>query len=163
MKSEGSLPPLAIVVRVRGCVNVTKDVSTTLRKLRLLRVNSSTLVRLTPSVEGMLRKAKDYVFWGRIDKNTLRLLLLKRGRLPGNRRLSDENISKYTRYGTLDELVEAVWLSSSPAEAIKPVKPVFRLNPPKGGFKRSVKKPVKKGGILGDWGDRVSRILRRMV
>ncbi len=163
MKAEENLPPLAVVVRVRGSVNVTRDVSATLRKLRLLRVNSSTLVRLTPPVEGMLRRVKEHVFWGRVDKNTLRLLLLKRGRLPGDRRLSDENVSKYTRFRTLDELVEAVWLSSSPAEAIKPVKPVFRLTPPKGGFKRSVKKPVKKGGILGDWGDRVGWMLRRMV
>lgn len=163
MKADENLPPLAVVVRVRGSVNTTKDVSATLSRLRLLKVNSSTLVRLTPSVEGMLRRAKDYVFWGRMDKNTLRLLLLKRGRLPGNRRLSDENVSKYTGYGTLEELVEAVWLSSSPSEAIKPVKPVFRLTPPKGGFKRSVKKPVKKGGVLGDWGSRVNQILKRMV
>jgi large subunit ribosomal protein L30 len=163
LEAEENLPPLAVVVRLRGSVNLTKDVSATLSRLRLLRVNSSTLVRLTPPVEGMLRRAKDYLLWGRLDKNTLRLLLSKRGRLPGGRRLSDENISKYTRYRTLDELVEAVWLSSSPAEAIKPVKPVFRLTPPKGGFKRSVKKPVKKGGVLGDWGDGVKLVLRRMV
>jgi len=150
-------------VRVRGTVNVTREVATTLSKLRLLRVNSSTLVRLTPSIEGMLKKAKDYLMWGRIDKNTLRLLLLKRGRLPGNRRLSDENIAKFTRYKSLDELVEAVWMSDSPSQALKPVKPVFRLTPPKGGFKRSVKKPVKKGGILGDWGERINTILKRMI
>lgn len=151
------------MVRVRGTVNVTKDVATTLNKLRLLRVNSSTLVRLTPSIEGMLKKAKDYLMWGRIDKNTLRLLLLKRGRLPGNRRLSDENIVKFTRYKSLDELVEVVWTSDSPSQALKPVKPVFRLTPPKGGFRRSVKKPVKKGGILGDWGERINTILKRMI
>ncbi|MEM2929349.1 MAG: 50S ribosomal protein L30 [Thermoproteota archaeon] len=163
MKAEENLPPLAVVVRVRGSVNITKDVSATLSRLRLLRVYSSTLIRLTPQAEGMLRKAKDCLFWGRVDRSMLRLLLLKRGRLPGNRRLSDENLSKYTGFKSLDELVEAVWLSSTPAEAIKPVKPVFRLTPPKGGFKRSVKKPVKRGGVLGDWGDRVGWILRRMV
>ncbi|MEM1557162.1 MAG: 50S ribosomal protein L30 [Thermoproteota archaeon] len=155
--------PLVAVVRVRGTVNVTKDVTTTLNKLRLLRVNSSTLVRLTPSVEGMLRKAKDYLMWGKIDKNTLRLLLLKRGRLPGNRRLSNENLSRFTRYKSLEELVEAVWVSDSPSKVLKPVKPVFRLTPPKGGFKKSVKKPVKKGGILGDWGERINTILKRMI
>ncbi len=162
MKAEEN-PPLAVVVRVRGSVNITKDVSATLNRLRLIRVYSSTLIRLTPHVEGMLRKAKDYLLWGRVDKNTLRLLLLKRGRLPGGKRLSDENLSKYTGYKSMNELVEAVWLSSSPAEAIKPVKPVFRLTPPKGGFKRSVKKPVKKGGILGDWGSRVNHVLKKMV
>lgn len=163
MENEGNLSPLAIVVRIRGSVNVNKEVSETLRKLRLLRVNSSTLVRLNPSTEGMLKKAKDYLLWGRLDKSTLRLLLLKRGRLPGNRRLSDENVPKYTRFKTLDELVEAAWLSGSPTEAIRPVKPVFRLTPPKGGFKRSVKKPVNRGGVLGNWGDRVNQIIRRMV
>jgi len=156
-------PPLVAVVRVRGTVNVTKEVATTLSKLRLLRANSMTLVRLTPSIDGMLKKAKDYLMWGRIDKNTLRLLLLKRGRLPGNRRLSDENLSKFTRYNSLDELVEAVWASDSPSQVLKPIKPVFRLTPPKGGFKKSVKKHVKKGGVLGDWGDRINTILKRMI
>ncbi|MEM3712117.1 MAG: 50S ribosomal protein L30 [Thermoproteota archaeon] len=155
--------PLVVVVRIRGAVNVTRDVAATLNKLRLLRVNSSTLVRLNPSVEGMLRKAKEYLMWGRIDKNTLRLLLLKRGRLPGGRRLSNENLVKFTRYKSLEELVEAVWTSNSPSQVLKPVKPVFKLTPPKGGFKRSVKKPVKKGGILGDWGDRINTILKRMI
>ncbi len=155
--------PLIAVVRVRGTVNVTKEVATTLSKLRLLRVNSSTLIRLTPSVEGMLKKAKDHLMWGRIDKGTLRLLLLKRGRLPGGMRLSDENLSRFTRYKSLDELVEAVWASESPSRVLKPIKPVFRLSPPKGGFRRSVKKPVKKGGVLGDWGDRISTILKRMI
>lgn len=155
--------PLIAVVRVRGAVNVTKDVATTLNRLRLLRVNSSTLIRLTPSVEGMLKKAKDYLMWGRIDKSTLRLLLLKRGRLPGDRRLSDENLSKFTRYKSLDELVEAVWAGESPSRVLKPIKPVFRLTPPKGGFRSSVKKPVKKGGVLGDWGDRINIILKRMI
>jgi large subunit ribosomal protein L30 len=155
--------PLIAVVRVRGTVNVTKEVATTLSKLRLLRVNSSTLIRLTPSVEGMLKKAKDHLMWGRIDKGTLRLLLLKKGRLPGGRRLSDENLSRFTRYKSLDELVEAVWTGESPSQVLKPIKPVFRLSPPKGGFRRSVKKPVKKGGVLGDWGDRISTILKRMI
>ncbi|MGQ9478574.1 MAG: 50S ribosomal protein L30 [Thermoproteota archaeon] len=163
MEDEEKLPPLALVVRVRGTVNTTRDVSETLSKLRLLRVNSSTLVRLTPSVEGMLRKAKDYLMWGRIDRGTLRLLLLKRGRLPGNRRLSDENVSKFTGYVSLDELVDAVWRSEFPAKALRPMKPFFRLTPPKGGFKRSVKKHVRKGGILGDWGDTINMIVRRMV
>lgn len=163
MEAEKNLTPLAVIVRVRGLVNTTKDVSATLSKLSLLRVNSSTIVRLTPQVEGMLRRAKDHLLWGRIDKGMLRLLLLKRGRLPGNRRLSNENVSRFTRHRSLDELVEAVWLSASPKEALKPVKPVFRLTPPKGGFKRSVKKHVKKGGVLGDWGNRVNQILKRMV
>jgi large subunit ribosomal protein L30 len=156
-------PPLIAVVRVRGAVNVSREVATTLSRLRLLRVNSSTLLRLTPPVEGMLKKAKDHLMWGRIDKKTLQLLLLKRGRLPGDRRLSDENISKFTRYKSLDELVEAVWKSDSPSRALKPIKPVFRLTPPKGGFKRSVKKPVKRGGVLGDWGERINSMLRRMI
>jgi large subunit ribosomal protein L30 len=163
LEDEKNLPPLAVVVRVRGSVNTNRDVSNTLRRLRLLRVNSSTIIRLTPPVEGMLKQAKDHVLWGRIDKNMLRLLLLKRGRLPGNRRLSDENVSKFTKYGSLNELVESVWLSAYPRDALKPVKPVFRLTPPKGGFKKSIKKNVKKGGVLGDWGNRVNQVLKRMV
>lgn len=163
MEAEKNLPPLLVVVRVRGTVNMNREVLNTLNKLKLLRVNSSTLVRLTPPVEGMLKTAKDYLMWGRINKGLLRLLLLKKGRLPGNRRLSDESISKFTKCRSLDEFVESIWLSDSPAEAIKPIKPVFRLTPPKGGFKRSIKKPINKGGVLGDWDSRISLVLKRMI
>jgi large subunit ribosomal protein L30 len=43
------------------------------------------------------------------------------------------------------------------------IKPVFRLHPPKKGFKGSVKKPYKDGGELGYRGRDVNDLLKRMM
>ena len=47
---------------------------------------------------------------------------------------------------------------------VKGLKPVFRLNPPRGGFeRRGIKKPRSLGGALGYRGDKIKELLGRMV
>ncbi|MEM2203989.1 MAG: 50S ribosomal protein L30, partial [Sulfolobales archaeon] len=43
------------------------------------------------------------------------------------------------------------------------VKPVFRLHPPSGGFKGSIKKPYGNGGELGYRGQDINDLIRRMI
>jgi len=38
------------------------------------------------------------------------------------------------------------------------IKPVFRLHPPRGGFKRTIKKPITQGGETGYRGPRHKRV-----
>jgi large subunit ribosomal protein L30 len=46
---------------------------------------------------------------------------------------------------------------------LKIIKPVFRLHPPKKGFKRSVKKMFNDGGELGYRGPEINELLLRMI
>jgi large subunit ribosomal protein L30 len=95
----------------------------------------------------MIQKVKDYVAWGEIDEDALASMLEMRGRLNGNKRLTDQFIKEKTSYGTIKEFASAV---SGGAASLKDagIKPVFRLHPPRKGH-RGTKKTVKEGGELG--------------
>ncbi|MEA1904955.1 MAG: uL30 family ribosomal protein, partial [Candidatus Hadarchaeota archaeon] len=51
------------VVRIRGSVNVSRDVEETLWMLGLARVNHCVVVHDSSSYKGMLQKVKDFVTW----------------------------------------------------------------------------------------------------
>ncbi|HDI75294.1 MAG TPA: 50S ribosomal protein L30, partial [Thermoprotei archaeon] len=126
------------VIRIRGTVGVRKDIEYTLRLLRLVRKFHAVVIDDRPDYLGMLQKVKDYVTWGEIDAETLAELLRKRGRLAGNRRLTDEDVKKLG-YSSIEEFAEAVIEFKAELSDIPGLKPVFRLDPPKGGFKGTIK------------------------
>jgi len=157
--SENSL---LILVRIRGTVNVRHDVSYALRSLRLNHVNNAVLLRMSPSLKGQLQKVKDYIAWGEISRDILIKLLKKRGRLRGDRPLT-EGFLKDIGYSSLEEFADALLNGSISLNKLDGVKPVFRLHPPKGGYKRTVKKGVKEGGVLGYWGPEINKLIDRMI
>ncbi|MCD6323586.1 MAG: 50S ribosomal protein L30 [Desulfurococcales archaeon] len=154
---------LYAIVRIRGTVDVPPDVETTLRLLRLTRKYSAVIYPKNETIDGMLQVVKDWVTWGEVDREVLKELLLKRGRLPGNRRLSEEGVKNVLGI-TLDELLDNLMEGKLLWHKLDgKVKPVFRLHPPKGGFKRSTKKPYKAGGELGYRGSEINALLKKMI
>ncbi len=67
------------VIRIRGPVRVKGEINDTMKMLRLHRKNVCSIYEKTPSISGMLIKAKDYITWGEINDETLKLLIEKRG------------------------------------------------------------------------------------
>jgi len=153
---------LLAVIRLRGIVGVPGDVEATLKMLRLHKVNHATLVEDTPSYRGMLLKASGYITYGEVNKETLTELLRKRGRLVGNKPVTDEYAKKLGFTG-LEELAEALLEGRVKVKDLPGLKPVFRLHPPSGGFKRSVKKPIGAGGELGYRGAEINELLKKMM
>ncbi|HIP17685.1 MAG TPA: 50S ribosomal protein L30 [Methanothermococcus okinawensis] len=150
------------VVRVRGSVGVRGDIADTLKMLRLHRVNHCVIVPNTETYKGMLNKVKDYITYGEIDKDTLIKLILKRGRLPGNKRLNEEKIKELTNL-SVEELSEKI-ISGEITLKNTPLKPVFRLHPPKKGYdKGGIKKPFSVGGALGYRGSEINKLLDKMI
>ena len=135
------------IVRLRGGVNTRPEIIDTLNLLRINRVNHCAVVREDPHYRGMIQKVKDYVAWGNIDDDTLALLLEKRGRLSGNRRLTDEFIKEKTAFGSINDFAKAVNAGSASLKDAG-IKPIFRLHPARKGL-RSTKKTVPQGGVLG--------------
>lgn len=150
------------VVRVRGTVGVRRDIRDTLRMLRLVRVNHAVIVDDRPSYLGMLQKAKDYITWGEINAETLAALLRKRGRLIGDKPLTDEVVRKYTPYKTIDEFARAVINFEAELSDIPELKPVFRLHPPRKGYE-GIKRSWKEGGALGYRGEAINDLIMRMI
>ncbi|MGQ9788305.1 MAG: 50S ribosomal protein L30 [Candidatus Hadarchaeaceae archaeon] len=148
------------VIKIRGDINARQEVKDTLRMLGLARVNHCILVEDNDSVLGMLRKVKDYVTWGEIRADVLQQLLAKRGKLIGDKRLTDELVRGRLNL-SLAELAAKVVGSNMKLEDVC-IKKVFRLHPPSGGFK-STKRPVKGLGDLGYRGDKINDLLIRMM
>ena len=71
--NAGSAEQIA-VVRIRGSIRVAPAISSTLDKLNLQRVNYATIIPNTPSMQGMLKKAKDYLTWGDASTETVSAL-----------------------------------------------------------------------------------------
>ncbi|MCD6089306.1 50S ribosomal protein L30 [Candidatus Bathyarchaeota archaeon] len=150
------------VVRIRGIVNVRKEVEDTLRMLNLQRNCHATLIDDRPSFLGMLRKAQNIVTWGEVSKETISLLLKKRGRTIGDTPLTDE-YAKKIGYKSLDDLADAIYNLKVMLKDLPGVKPVFRLHPPRKGFKGSIKKSYRAGGEAGYRGEAINDLIRRMV
>ena len=150
------------VIRIRGRVGLRKPVVETLQFLRLHRKFHLVLIDDRPSYRGMLQNAKDYITWGEVDTETIALLLKSRGRLRGNIRLTDALVKKYTQYGTIDEFAKAIAELNVELGDYDKIKPVFRLHPPKGGFKGKIKRPVKDHGELGKR-DNINELIKKMA
>jgi len=132
-------------IRVRGSVNVLPQIKKTLELLRLDRVNH--LVLVEDKQRGMLNKVQSYTTFGEIDAETIALVLKKRGRLAGNKKLGKEFLEKNKLKG-FDEAAKAVFEGKKKLKELG-VKPVFRLSPPKKGYERAgIKKGYSVGGAL---------------
>ena len=152
---------LLAVVRIRGRVNIRKEVEDTLGMLRLHRVNHCVLVPEIPEYLGMLQKAKDWITWGKVDKKTIIELFKKRGMIIGGKRLDENNMKKITKYNVLDSFVDDLIKGKIKFKDCPKLKPVFRLSPPKKGYK-ATKLPYPKGD-LGNRKEDISKLLKRMI
>ncbi|MEM4728350.1 MAG: 50S ribosomal protein L30 [Thermoplasmata archaeon] len=150
------------VVRVRGGVRTRTDVRDTLRMLHLTRQNHLSFVPEDSTHRGMLQKVKDFVTWGEIDEETAFRVLEARGRLEGNRPLTEDYLKANTSYASLRELAAAIASSKASLSGLKGVKPVIRLHPPLGGYENT-KKAFRQGGSLGYRGSAICSLILRML
>lgn len=139
--AEAKNDKLVAVVRIRGRVNVRSDITETLDRLHLKRVNNCALIQLpNPSMQGMIHKCENYVSYGEIDEITLTKLLEKHA---------------------ADLSAKDVLAGKYDAVKFKELMP-FRLHPPRHGYK-STKLSVKNGGDLGYKGIEINKLIARMI
>lgn len=150
------------VIRVRGSVNVKPDIKDTLKMLRLNRINHCVLLPKTESYSGMLQKVKDYVTWGEIAPQTLAKMIIHRGRLIGDKKVSDKYVKTNTKYKSIMSLAKAISEGETKYQELKDIKPVIRLHPPRKGY-GGVKKSYKLGGALGYRGEDINKLIDKMI
>ena len=150
------------VVRVRGTINIKPDIKRTLQLLNLTRVNHCIILEDSAVVKGMLHRAKDYITWGEIDKAMLTKLIQTRGRLEGDRELTEDHVKNTTSFKNLEKLSEALLAQKLKYKEIPEVKPVFRLHPPRKGYE-GIKRSFVNRGALGYRGKEINTLLDRMM
>lgn len=138
------------VIRLRGSVNLSVEKKDTLEKLRLKAVNNCVIVPKNPTFDGMLKKVKDCITWGEVKDDVLNKLILKRGRLQGDKKLDEKKTKE----------VSAKILKDNSTKNVE-IKKIFRLSPASKGLK-SIKSNFPKGD-LGNRGDEINKLLERMI
>jgi large subunit ribosomal protein L30 len=138
------------VIRLKGLTGLRKDVEDTFSMLRLNRKMHCIVLKESDNVKGMLQKVRNWSTYGEIDDKVLKLLIEKRGRKPGDKRLNKEEAEEIFK-----KIKETGKMSNE-------IKPVFRLTPPSKGFKKSIKQHYPKGE-LGYRGEKINELLKRMI
>jgi len=150
------------VVRVRGTIRASRYVRETLQMLHLTRNNYGVLIDNRSPFLGMLKTAQNFITWGEASKEIVNILIRKRGRLTGNKKLTDEYAQRIG-YKSLEELAEAIFDCRVEYWKLPNVQPVFKLRPPTKGFKGKIKKGYGAGGELGYRGEKINELIGRMV
>lgn len=150
------------VVRVRGTINLKPDIKRTLQLLRLNRTNHCVLLEESNYSQGMLYIAKDYITWGEVDKNLLSNLILSRGKITGDKDLTEDYIKSATSHNNIEKLAQAIINNKFKYKDIPDVKPIFRLNPPKKGYE-GIKRSFINKGALGYRGKEINKLISRMI
>lgn len=154
---------LLLVVRLRGRSSTPPEVESTLKLLRLTRKFHAVIYPENESIKGMLEVVKDWVTWGEVSPEVLKELIIRRGRLVGDKPIAQEDLKNLFNSSSFDELVDSLINGKVLWHKIPGVEPVFRLRPPKGGFKNSVKRPYRSHGELGYRGLDINELVGRMI
>ncbi|MDE1820094.1 MAG: 50S ribosomal protein L30 [Euryarchaeota archaeon] len=134
------------VVRVRGGVHAEASLNETMRHLHLTRQNHLVILPEKNELRGMVNKVQGYVTWGPVSAPTVEALVKARALTEDGHLLDAAKLPPVSGAKDLKGLAERVHKEGS--LHIPGVKPLFRLHPPKGGW-RSTKKPYTLGGALG--------------
>jgi len=164
-KKVAATPKLYFAVRVRGAIGMRGKILDTLSMLRMNKVNHGVLIWGEKSFIGMLNKCKDYIAYGEIDEKALVRLLRVRGKVEGQKALTDEHIKNLTEYKDIKEFAKALLdgkIQYREKDIFK-IKPVFRLHPPRKGHRGTIKKHYGEGGTLGNVGDYINIIIHKMI
>lgn len=152
-----------VIVRVRGLAGLNPRIKDALKSLRLYRKNYCIVIPNTPSYSGAISKIKDFTTFGELDKATFTKLLQKRGKIAGNKPLTDDYLKQKLKID-LKTFVEDFFAFKRELKDIPGIKLFFRLTPPVGGFERAgIKKAYSVGGALGYRGKDINKLVVRMI
>ncbi|WP_455276116.1 50S ribosomal protein L30 [[Eubacterium] cellulosolvens] len=164
-KSEKTKDDFLVAIRLRGTVGLDPNTIETFNSLNLPRKYNAVFLQKRPEIDGMLKKVKDFITWGEVNKESMEMVLRKRGRLTGNKKLTNEFVKEKLQLNSIEEVTKALWDTKMTLKHLRDVgvRPVFRLHPPKGGFKKSTKRSYKSGGELGYRQDNINELLKKMA
>jgi large subunit ribosomal protein L30 len=151
-----------VAVKVRGEISAQREAKETTEFLHLTHSNHAVLIDSRPAYLGMLHRAQSYLTWGEPTKETVVLMLSKRGRLAGSKPITEE-VAQKLGYKSIDDMAEAIVTCKVAFQDIVGVQKVFKLHPPKKGYKGKTKKSYNAGGEAGYRGEAINALVKRMV
>jgi large subunit ribosomal protein L30 len=152
---------LLLVLNLHGAINSPGPVRKALVELKVVRRFSASVVPADPSTLGTLKLCKDHVTWAPIDADLLTTLLKKRGMVSATKALDSASLKKMG-YRDHEDLAVKMVRGEMRLSAVEGLRPFFRLAPPRGGFKRSMRRASSEKGLLGS-NPKLSELVRRML
>ena len=151
-----------IAIRIRGIIRSSRSVRDTLKSLNLTKTNRAILIDNRQSYLGMLKSAQNFLTWGEVTKETMNKLIRERGRIAGNKKLTDEYAQK-VGCTSLNELLDTIYNCNLEYWKLPDIQPIFKLHPPSKGFKGKIKKAYGMGGELGYRKEKINELANRMI
>jgi large subunit ribosomal protein L30 len=150
------------VVNLRGLVNTRSPIKTTLEQLSIARRFNATIVPDNEVYRGMLNLSKDHVAWCRIDQPLAEKLLRARSERSTGVKFSEQELEEKNELHSFSELANGLESGAVKLNEMHGMRPFFRLNPPRGGFKRSTRRQFRDGGILGQ-NEELPKLIEKML
>ena len=152
---------LLLVVNLHGSINSSAPVRKALNELWVVKKFSASVVIDDPPTLGMLRLCKDYVAWSPVEEGLLGELLRKRGMTSSTKALDGASL-KRLGFENHEDMAAMMVKDQVRLSAVRGVLPFFRLAPPRGGFKLSLRRQSTEGGVLGS-NPKLEGVVRRML
>ncbi len=149
------------IIRIRGSTGIKPAAEKTADLLNLNRINHMVLFNENDSINGMLKRVKDYVTWGELDRETLTLILKNRMLLKGRKKLTDDYISNLG-YKSFEDFADALLNNKTKLKNAGDLISVIRLNPPRGGYE-AIQKPFHEKGSSGYRGEKINNLIKKMI
>lgn len=155
------------VTTVRG--PMPQSVRKILQSLRLNELNNAVVVQRSDKMIAMLRVVEPYITWGYPSLRSVHNLVFKYG----YGQVKDEKVAlssnaiienTFAEQGMLciEDLVKQLYEVGPHFDAINKFMCVFKLTPPKGGFRR-VATPFKQNGAWGNRAEKINSLIRKML
>lgn len=140
-----------VIVRVRGTRKMPPKIKNTLDLLNLNKPNHCIIVEGNPAIMGMVNIIRDYVAFGNADENLIFNLLMKR---------AEKGSTLFKKLKKKEEIMHIANEIFNGKKINEFVDPVFRLHPPRKGYKN-----IKKAYPEGDLGKRddIASLVKRMM
>ncbi len=135
------------MVNLRGMVNTRVPVRTTLDQLRVARRFNATIVPNDDVHLGMLNLAKEHLAWCKLNADIAEKLLKARSEKSSGTKVAESDLSK--EHKSFRDIASQLESGNIKLNSVNEIRPFFRLSPPRGGFKRSIRRQHRDGGILG--------------
>jgi len=136
---------MILVIRISGQVEMLTYIKETLFRMHLRKKYSAVLLKETEETKNLLSQIRNFVAYGKIDSKTLEELISKRAKSIDGKKIDTKKVA---------EIIEKDGIEKSG------IKPFFRLHPPRKGIDSKSHYPK---GILGDNGDKINDLVRRML
>jgi len=139
---------MILAIRISGHVEMRKDFEETLFRMRMRKKYSAVLIKETEASKPLIQAVRNFIAYGPIDQKTLEELIAKRGKLKDNKskiRIDAKSVAETIMKDGIEKTA---------------LKPFFRLHPPRKGINSKIHFPK---GVLGDNGDKINDLVRRML